>query len=134
MEWIELKLQKNINDLMNSFYGFHDSCIKECSYTTGMSIDKIDKSMEQDMDNSKIKLLFESQLCNPIEICFERIKEVNIYTYDNDNYFNNISDAIFFIENDLIYWANSSEWNKDEFDGKITYVICQNAKYRNIKT
>lgn len=133
MEWIELKTQKNIDNFMNSFYGFHDSCIKECSYITGMFVDKNKKSIKQDIHSSNMKIVFESQWCNSIEIYFEGIKEINIYTYDNDKYFNNISDAKFLIEDNLIYWANSSEWNKDNNDKEITYVICNSAKYRSIK-
>lgn len=131
MEWVELKSQENIDTLMNSFYGFHDSCIKECFYITGMFVDENKKSMGQD-NNSNIKIIFQSQLCNSIEICFEDIKELNIYTYDNDKYFNDISDAIFFIENNLIYWANSLEWNKNNSDKEITYIICKKAKYKSI--
>lgn len=87
---------------------------------------------ELDINGSSIKFIFESQLCNPIEIYFEGIKEANIYTYDKQKYFNSISEAMFFIENDLIYWVNSLEWNKDSINKEVTYVVCQNAKYRSI--
>lgn len=132
MEWIELKLQENINNLMNNFYSFHDSCVIEYSYITGMSVDEEKKSMGQDSHNSNARLIFQSQLCNPIEISFEEIKEINIHTYNNDKYFNDISDATFFIEDDLIYWANSLNWDKNNEDKEITYIVCKKAKYRNI--
>lgn len=132
MEWIELKSQRHIDKFMDEFYEFHDSCIKECSYITGMSIDKNEQCINQDINGSSIKFIFESQLCNPIEIYFEGIKEANIYTYDKQKYFNSISEAMFFIENDLIYWVNSLEWNKDSINKEVTYVVCQKAKYRNI--
>lgn len=75
MEWIELKSQENSNNLMKNFYSFHDSCIKECSYITGMSVDE-KKRMGQDCNNSNIRLVFQSQLCNSIEIFFEDYKEM----------------------------------------------------------
>ncbi|MFR8104235.1 MAG: hypothetical protein ACLU8F_04025 [Clostridia bacterium] len=131
MNWIELKLQENINDLMDKFNEFHDSCIIECSYITGMYVDE-KKKMGQDSKNSIIRLVFQSQICDPIEICFESIKEINIHTYDNYEYFNNICDATFFIENGLIYWANSSEWSINKENKEISYIICKKAKYRNI--
>ena len=130
MEWIKLETQDNINNLMNDFYEFHDSCIKECSYITGMYVDE-KKNMGQD-STSSIKLLYQSQLCNSIEICFEDIKEVNIHTYDNNNYFNNISDATFFIEDGFIYWANILDWDKSNDNNEITYIICKKAKYRKV--
>lgn len=131
MEWIELKSQEDINHLMDRFNNFHDSCMKECFYLTGMSVDEKEKSMGQDINHSNIKLIFESQMCNPIEICFEGVKEINIHTYDNSQYFNDISDVIMFTKNNLIYWANSSEWKEDDTSKEITYIISKTAKYRN---
>ncbi len=129
MEWIELKSQEDINNFMNDFYSFHDSCIKECSYITGMSVDE-KNNMGQDSANSKIKMIFQSQLCRPIEICFEEIQEANIHTYNTNEYFNDIYEATFFIEDGLIYWANINEWNKNNTEQEITYIVSKKVKYR----
>lgn len=132
MEWIELKSQESIDNFMNEFYGFHDSCIKECSYVTGMLVDENKKSMGYNKDSSNIKLIVQSQWYDTIEIFFEYIKEANIYTYNNDNYFNDIFGATFYIENDLVYWANISNWNHSSPSENVTYIVCENVKYRKI--
>ncbi|MDR1563641.1 MAG: hypothetical protein LBS74_01635 [Oscillospiraceae bacterium] len=128
MEWIEIKSQTDISKLMDDFRGFHDSCISEWVYVTGMGVtDK--KSMGCDSENSYIKVVFQSQGANPLEFCFEDINEVHIY--DNGNYFNDIFAAAFFIEDEFICWADDPGWDRKNSDKEITYIVCHKAKYRS---
>ena len=127
MEWKVLNSQNDIEKLFKEFYYFHDSCITEFSCKTGMKVDE-KKEMRQN-DVSSIKIIFKSQLCNTIEIHFEDIKKLNIHIYDKDKYFNNIDEAKMYISNNYIYWADNLEWDEDNLDNEITYIVCEKAQY-----
>ena len=84
--------------------------------------------MRQD-EESEIKMILKSQLGGTIEIHFERIKQMNIHIYDKSKYFNNIDGAKMYMNNNLIFWADSMEWNETNIDNEITYIICEKIKY-----
>lgn len=130
MDWKKVNSQNDIDKLMKEFYNFHDSCMTDFSCKTGMYVDK-KKRMGQD-GISEISIIFQSQLCNTIEIYFENIKSLNIYVWNKDKYFNNIDEVTVYIENDLIYWINSSMSNYNNLDNETTYIICEKVKYRYV--
>lgn len=127
MNWKKINSKNDIDNLMEKIYNFHDSCITEFSCKTGMYVDER-KSMGQD-GISDIKMIFKSQLCDTIEIHFEGIKKMNIHIYDKGKYFNNIDEAKMYIDNNSICWADSIEWNENNLDNEITYIVCEKAKY-----
>ncbi len=127
MDWKNVTSQNDIDEIMKKFYNFHDSCVIEFFCKTGMYVDER-KYMRQD-EESEIKMILKSQLGGTIEIHFERIKQMNIHIYDKSKYFNNIDGAKMYMNNNLIFWADSMEWNETNIDNEITYIICEKIKY-----
>lgn len=130
-EWIKLATQNDINILMNNFSEFHDSCIAEFRYTTGMFVDEENKGMGADNEKSNIVLFLQSQWSGPIELSFTGIKELNIN--GNEKYFANIYEVNFYIKDDLIYFIIDGDVDKNNFSMETTYIICKKVMYKNVK-
>ena len=140
MEWLELKTQEAIEDFMNDFCGFHDSCITNVVYSTGMVVEE-DKSMGIESEKNNAKIIFQSQIADAIEIHFQEIQILNINT--NINRFEDIFGATFKIINTSIYWigecfANDVDFQNtkkflDKGDSNFNYIICKKVSYRKIK-
>ena len=71
MNWIELKEESDINDLLERFGYFHDGCLRERHMWTGTYVDE-DLSMAVPFGelDTNVKMLFQRQYSNPSAIEF----------------------------------------------------------------
>jgi len=116
MEFNKINTQEDIQELMNKFGFFHDSCIKEIKYISGGYVSKkvSDKNRTMCPVNSirSVYIIFQSQNtdCSVIEMKFDFIQKLNLVPR-NEDYDCIINDASLVKINNLFYW---SEW--ESFD------------------
>ena len=106
--WNEILTSEDISKLMEIFGGFHDSCMKEMKYISGAFVDS-DLRM-QAMNNKRIaKIIFQRQYKNPstIEMEFSEVEKLKLPPSD-EQYSCEIFDVTCTIENDCIFWYDSS--------------------------
>ncbi len=147
LEWKLIQTQKDIDELMEYFYGFHDTCINSISYVSGNKVNE-DKSMIFGMiEDYKLNIVFDSQWKNQIELCFTGVRRMHLVGLE-DNYSNEILGAsISFYKNILpsrfnapskvIVWSDDSYFDIKNVDNSltepsITYVIAHELKWRKI--
>jgi hypothetical protein len=92
-DWKELSTQNDIDELLGTYGGFHDSCIVSMCYRSGTFVD--DKKTMHFGDSSVHELLvvFHRQ-CEPIalEMCFTGLRQLHLTGWQ-DNYSCDIYDA-----------------------------------------
>ena len=135
MEWNYIKTNEDIEKLMKTFGGFHDSCIKEISYISGAYVNE-ELSIQPSNNKREVKVLFERQLSNPtsIEMVFEKVRKLNLAPID-ERYDCVILDSFMeFVEN-KIYWADCSDLDIHdirEYDD-YTWICAESVKWRIVK-
>ena len=82
--WKYINTQVDVDSLMKSAYGFHDSCLEKLEYTSGAYVLE-DKSMRPTDDIRSLKMMIGSQWCDPIELVFEGLIGLNLRPA-GDNY------------------------------------------------
>ena len=143
--WYDVNNQSDINYLMETYGGFHDSCITELRYISGADVnDNLSMGFGESLDR-KLSIIFKRQW-KPvkIELLFEGMRQMNIAGWQN-NYFCDIFDCYLAIHNDLvkgrddnlIVWADNSGFNpKELYERKIlsepliSYIISEKLKWR----
>lgn len=134
MEWKGLKTQKDIDELMEVYGGFHDGCLKELNYVSGSYVHD-DLSMSPFNSKRAISIIFQRQYNNPrtIEMIFEKVIKLNLVPTDED-YDSIIFDAFLGFRDGKIYWADWEGFDinspNENFD--CTWITALNAKWRII--
>jgi len=119
-EWQYILTQKDADDFMKLFAGFHDSTLnrlvfEEASYNRTSAIATFDNSVWYGV----------------VEICFEKIVAINIRPIEDD-YSNDIYSATLMIQDESVFWADCYMENEDlSYDG--TYIKALSIKWRKIK-
>ncbi|MEA1850476.1 MULTISPECIES: hypothetical protein [Chryseobacterium] len=113
--WKEIKDQKDINTLLESYGYFHDSCLRDIYITTK---EYIDEKLAMHFENKlTASLLFQRQF-SPItvlELKFEDIVHFNFKPFDKDTNAV-IHDVTLMKVNGLFYWADFADWKIDDND------------------
>lgn len=132
MEWHEIKVKKDINELMNAFGCFHDGCLKELKYISGESVDQ---TLSMNPINTKrcLSIIFQRQYHDPsvIEIIFDKIIRLNLVPVSED-YTGEISGAYMDFVDGVIYWSDYEDFEpskEDEFND-CTWISSAFAKWR----
>lgn len=142
----EINDEASIKELMDSFMGFHDSCIVSISYNSGAYVDKNKAMGCGDKDEHSLTMIFHSQWAKPLELCFSGVRKCVITGFRED-YFCDIFGASLQFRTDLlgktrddrlIVWADY-----DNFDPlahseryplnnlhEVTYIIAEKLEYR----
>lgn len=128
--WNEIKAEGDINNLMERFGYFHDSCIKEMRYISGAFVDR-DLSMHAINNCRNLRIIFQKQSINPmvIELEFSNLIKLDLEPND-DNYTCEILDVSMFIENGHIYWGDSAWFALKRNDYQGTWLCSKNARWR----
>jgi len=113
--WKELKDQNDLDELMNIFGRFHDSCIKESYMWTEHYVNEdlvMRLSVKRDV---RVRILIQRQCLNPsaIELMFEEVTKILI-TPSPEDYDSLIYEATFLHTNGTFYWADDRSWIPDE--------------------
>lgn len=80
MDWIEIKDSKDIENLLDKFGRFHDSCLKELFMWTESYVDEnLSMGMSTELDTN-VRILFQRQYHDPsaIEILFEGVTQFHV--------------------------------------------------------
>ena len=140
--WNEIKNEIDIENLMNEYFGFHDSCIVSISYHSGAFVDDKGAMAFGELNEYGIEMVLHSQCNKPIELRFTGVRKCNIVGWE-DNYFCDIFGAYLNFHSDLlgkscddklIVWADCDNFNPINYTeekpistnkNNCTYVIAE---------
>jgi hypothetical protein len=129
-EWSFIETQKDANAFMEEVCGFHDSVIKELHYISGAFVDT-DKSMKPVEDIRSILIQVQSQQCRNFAIEFQGVIALNLRPAA-DNYTGNIFDAALIVQDEIIFFSNSSMEHPDlTYEG--TWITAYSLKWRYVE-
>lgn len=132
-EWTEIKNQKDIDSLMETTGGFHDSCLKELKYLSGMFVDD-NHSMLAFNSKRQIHMILQSQRepCT-IEIIFDKISCMHLNPTD-ESYDGIIMGAHIAIEDGNFIWFDSDDFQnsyEELYNHQfITYIKSEKIKWK----
>lgn len=130
MVWNEIDDALSVNNLMNKFGGFYDSCMKELKYFSGAFVDS-NLSMSPINNSRTVKMIFQRQYNNPIAIEIEFIGTVKLCLNPvDDNFTCEIQGASMFICNNRIYWYDSDSINEPVCNYDGTWLCANRARWR----
>ena len=113
--WTEIKNQMDIDNLLNLYGYFHDSCLRDIYISTQ---EFVDEKRAMHFENIlTATLLFQRQFKDNtvLELKFEYVDGFN-YVPLKDNYTNVILDATLKTENEFFYWADFQDWEIGDND------------------
>ena len=145
MSWNEVKDEKDIETLLKTYCGFHDSCIASAKYDSAMYTDEEKTMWFGDPEDYSLNLIFHSQW-DPqyIELRFEGVRRFRLIGFQ-DNYTSDIYGAFIKFCDDLLlsgHFAPSRSivWSDCEFDESAagedlcepacSYIIAGSLKWR----
>ena len=99
--WNEIKNEIDIENLMNEYSGFHDSCIVSINYHSGAVVDDDGTMANGELLEHSIEMILHSQCNKPIELCFTGVRKCNIVGWE-DNCFCDIFGAYLNFHSDLL--------------------------------
>lgn len=116
--WNYIRTQKDADEFMKVFAGFHDSTLDRLVY-------------EEEHAYTKVTATFDnSSWYGVVELCFEGILSLNIRPA-RENYDRYISDATMLVKNEAIFWADEHmEGENPDYDG--SYIKALNLKWRKM--
>lgn len=147
-KWYEVFNQKDIDDLLNAYGGFHDSCIASLNFVSGTYVDSERTMHFNGFRDYALNIVFHSQWSDyTLELSFAGLRRLHLVGAQ-DNYGNDIFDAsIKFYDNllpskystpsQVIVWADSEDFDVQDIDSQlkepaVTYVIAHSLKWRLI--
>lgn len=137
--WININTEKDIEEFLVLYGYFHDSCIKEVKYESGMYVDK-ELRMKAVNDKRKLSVVFQRQWKNPttIEVVFESLVCLHLEPV-NECYDGSIFCASLIKQGDSFFWIDddiSKDTNIDEIISKkeeYTWIKAEKVKYRIVE-
>jgi len=105
VNWNIVQSNADAEELIDTFGGFHDACIKEAHLLTKHHVNEnLSMSSDGELDTS-IKFIVQRQFKNPscIEMHFEEVTRFNLVPTEK-NYNSVIYEASIIIEDDEIWW------------------------------
>lgn len=135
MNWIKINNSTDIENLMDLFGGFHDSCLKELYMWTEAFVDEnLSMSMAVNPDTC-VRILFQRQDQDPsaIEMLFKEVTNFHIHPrIDQDSI---IYGAKLLMKNGQLYWAEDQEWQIDQpFLSPISWISAKEIHWRDVST
>ena len=117
-DWHYILTQKDADDFMDLFVGFHDATLEQLI-------------VEETRGTSKASAVFDnSDWYGTVEICFEKVSAINLRPA-KENYTNYISDAALIVKDEAVFWADDYMESEDlSYDG--TYIKALSMKWRKI--
>ena len=125
--WNYINTHDDIDFLMKTAYGFHDSCIENMEYISGACVSE-DKSTHPMDDIRTLKMIIGSQWCDSIELIFEGLLGLNLRPA-GDNYDSIIFSATLRIRNETILFADG-DLDSDDFSGDGTCARALSLRWR----
>ena len=113
--WTEINDQSDIDNLLDLFGYFHDSCLRDIYISTR---EFVDEKLAMHFDNKlTASLLFQRQFqpTSVLELKFEDIKQFNFRPLDETE-FSVINDATLLTRDGLFYWSDFADWEIGDND------------------
>ena len=147
--WNEIKNEVDIENLMEEYCDFHDSCIVSINYHSGAYVDDKGDMLNGELLEHSIEMILHSQWNKPIELRFTGVRKCNIVGF-LDDYFCDIFGAYLDFHSDLlggtrddklIVWADFGGFDPTEYKEETpistngnccTYVIAEKLFWRII--
>lgn len=136
MNWIKLNDPIDIENFMDLFGGFHDSCLKELYMWTETFVDKeFSMGMSIELDTC-VRVLFQRQVPDPsaIELFFKRVTHFHMHprAEGQDSI---IYGAKLLLKEGQFYWAEDEEWDIDQpFSFPISWISAKELYWRDVSS
>lgn len=143
MDWKKITSQESINEIMDAYYGFHDSCICSMECKSGASV--IDEgSMSGIKTDCSLVIRFESQMPlfhkepdkKSIELKFIGLRRLNLIGYQN-NYFCNVMSCYLSFHRGYIIWSEDNGFDPESYQDDVlfkepmsTFVVADRLEWR----
>jgi len=134
MNWNKIMTKEDIDNLLNLFGGFHDSCLKELYLWTDSCVDE-DLSMGMS-SGTNVRILFQRQYENlsAIELVFEGVTQFHL-TPPPESYDSIIYDAALILHNGSFYWADDSSWRPDKhLEYEVSWISAKSVMWRDVSS
>ncbi len=119
-QWNYIRTQKDADELMAEFMGFHDSTLDQLIY-------------EEEYGKTQLTVRFDnSGWFGIIELCFEGLIALNLRP-PLENESRELFSASFFVEEDHVFWADD-EIQKEDINHPGTFVKALSGKWRRVET
>ncbi len=132
MDWVDVKNNKDIEDVLDKFGYFHDSCLKELYMWTDSYVDEnLSMSVSPELDTNA-RMLFQRQANNPsaIELLFEGVTQFHIVPSVSIIY-----DAKLILHNELLYWTDDFDWEPGaNRNGTNSWIAAKSLKWRDVSS
>lgn len=144
-QWKEILSQNDIDELLDTYGDFHDSCIVSMNYQSGAFVDGKGAMHFGNPVEHNLSVVFHSQWApKAIELYFTGLRQLHLAGWQ-DHYVGNLSDAYLSFHDGLlpgepqklILWADYGDFDIGQIDNAIhepsgTYVVSNSLKWRVI--
>lgn len=145
-DWKQVETTEDIDELLQTTHGFHDTCITSIRYVSGNRVDKKNSMIFANTNDYELHICFQGQWePKNVELCFNGVRQLFLVGLE-DNYLNDIYGAYLAFHDDLlpskyrapkrvIVWADDSDFDIHNMTGDliepaVTYVIANTLKWR----
>lgn len=145
-QWHRVQIQSDIDQLLETYGGFHDSCIVSLHYVSGTYVDDDNAMVFGSDDDFVLNIVFQRQWePKGLELCFSGVRRFHV-TALQDNYFDDIYEAYLAFHDGIlpakyraadrvIVWADDAgfcvnELSEAPVEPDFSYVIATGLKWR----
>lgn len=145
-QWHQVQIQSDIDQLLETYGGFHDSCIVSLHYVSGTYVDDDNAMVFGSDDDFVLNIVFQRQWePKGLELCFSGVRRFHV-TALQDNYFDDIYEAYLAFHDGIlpakyraadrvIVWADDAGFCVNELseaptESDVSYVIATGLKWR----
>jgi hypothetical protein len=135
--WNQLREQSDIDNLIDVFGRFHDSCLKEVVIRNR---EYVHPNLAMGFDNEPVvRFVFQRQFKNPsvIEMQFENVVDMN---WLQDELYSDTGSSVIYeagiqLANELIYWVEDIDWQLTSDDkNDYRWIAAKKAKWRIVES
>lgn len=124
--WNYLESEKDIENLMETFSGFHDSVLRTLNYVSGSK--KVEQGMIVTDDIRQVSMIFDSDWSDSIEIVFEGVLALNLRPA-KENYTSELFSATFMLKNKTILFYDD-DVSSEQKDYEGTWLSALGMRWR----
>lgn len=141
--WHNIETERDIEFLLSTYNGFHDTCIVSLSFQSGAFVDDEGAMHFGDAESRRLSVIFQGQW-NPrtIELQFSGLRQMHLIGWQ-DNYACEILDAYLAFHDNLlsgnpgrvIVWSDTDWFDVAKIDNSIhepadTYIVANALRWR----
>lgn len=145
-DWHSVETQDDIDLLLDTYGGFHDSCIVSCNYQSGTHVNDKRAMSFGCAEDHNLSVIFQSQWGpKTLELQFIGLRQMHLTGWQY-NYLDDIFGAYLSFHNDLlpgepnrvIVWTDSGSFDIEKFNNAIhepseTYIVANTLMWRIVE-